>query len=161
MASKLVSRVVAAIVLMAAGLGTGRAEPVSVPWNKVCSVAGERELSLTTQGGETVQGVCMKINVDEIAVVTTKDHRVVKIARSALVRIRLHRASANGHAMAALGRGMLTGLRSGFGWLFSPAAPLGIVVVPGTLAWGAVAAPFCLIGDLHYRIRGSEEIKVL
>ena len=160
MASNLVSGAVTLTVLMAAGLGTVRAEPISVPWHRVCSVAGERELSITTQGGETVQGVCMKINVDEIAV-TTKDHRVVKIARSALARIRVQRASTNGHAMAALGRGMLTGLRSGFGWLFSPAAPLGILVVPGTLAWGAVAAPFCLVGDLHYKIRGSEEIRVL
>ena len=160
MASKLVSRAVTVAVLIAAGLETGRAEPISVPWNKVCSVAGERELSITTQRGETVQGVCLKINVDEIAV-TTKDHCVVKIARSALARIRVQRASTNGHALAALGRGMLTGLRSGFGWLFSPAAPLGIVAVPGTLAWGAVAAAFCLVGDLHYKIRGSEEFKVL
>jgi hypothetical protein len=160
MASKLVSRAVTATVLMAAGLGMGRAEPVSVPWNKVCAVAGRRELSITTQGGETVQGVCLAINVDEMAV-TTEDRRVVKIARSALARIRVHRRSTNGHELAALGRGMHEGLRIGFGWLFSPAAELGIAVVPGTLAWGAIALPFCIAGDLHYRISGTEEIKVL
>src|SRR5580658_4281073 len=113
MASKLVSQIVTATVLMAMGLGMGRAEPVSVPWNKVCAVAGAREMSITTQGGETVQGVCLAINVDGMAV-TTKDHRVVKIARSALAQIRVHRRSTNGHELAALGRGMQEGLRIGF-----------------------------------------------
>jgi hypothetical protein len=160
MASNLVIRVVTKTVLMAMGLGTGRAEPVSVPWNKVCALAGARELSITTQGGETVQGVCMSINVDEIAV-STQDHRVVKIARSTLARIRVRRTSAKGHELASLGKGTHEGLRTGFAWLLSPAAPLGIVVVPGTLAWGAIAAPFCLVGDLHYKVSGTDEIKVL
>lgn len=154
------SRAITLMILMAAGLGTGRAEPVSIPWSKVCSVAGARELSITTQQGETMQGVCVSINVDEIAI-TTQDHRVVKIARSALARIQVHRTSTKGHELAALKKGMRHGLRTGFGWLFSPAAPLGLVVVPGTLAWGAIAAPFCLIGDLHYKVSGTDEIKVL
>jgi hypothetical protein len=45
--------------------------------------------------------------------------------------------------------------------LLTPAAPVAIVLVPGTFAWGALAAPFCLIGDLSNKIGGSEEIKVL
>jgi hypothetical protein len=102
----------------------------------------------------------MAVNVDEIAV-TTQNHEVVRIARSALARIRVRRTSMKGHELAALGRGMDKGLRSGFGWLFSPAAALGIVAVPSTLAWGAIAAPFCLMGDLYYKVSGTEEIKVL
>jgi len=101
---------------------------------------------------------CVGIDVDEIAV-KTKDQRGVKIARSTLSRIRIHRT--RGNALASLGKGMLAGLRHGHEWPFSPAAPLGLVVVPDTLAWGAVAAPFCLLGDLQYKLAGSEEIKAL
>jgi hypothetical protein len=56
---------------------------------------------------------------------------------------------------------MHEGLRQGFEWLFSPYAPLGMVVVPGTVAWGAVAAPFCLLGDLNDKLAGRREIKVI
>lgn len=161
MTSKWMGRAVTVTAWMAMGMGSVQAAgPVSVQWNSVCRVVGERELFITTQGGETVQGYCTAINVDEIAV-TTKDQRVVKIARSALSHIRVRRTNTKGHALASLGKGMHEGFRTGLGWLFSPAAPLGLVVIPGTLAWGAVAAPFCLIGDLGSTIGGSEEIKVL
>ena len=155
------SRVIRVAVLLTAGVVTGAAAvPPSVHWSEICSMAGVRELSITTQAGETVQGYCTTINVDEI-VVATKDRQLVKIARSALARLRVRRSATRGHALTSLGRGMREGLRTGLGWLLSPAAPLGIVVVPGTLAWGAVAAPFCLMGDLGYRIGGTEEINVL
>jgi len=138
---------------------TRAAGPVEVQWNQVCRVAGNRELSITTQSGETVLGYCTAINVNEISI-TTKDQRVIKIARSALARIRAVRPiNTKGHALASLGKGMHEGLRTGFGYLFSPAAPLGLVMVPGTLAWGAVAAPFCLIGDLAHRAGGGVEIE--
>jgi hypothetical protein len=37
---------------------------------------------------------------------------------------------------------------------------LGIVAVPAALAWRAVSAPFCLLGDLTYTA-GTQEIKVI
>lgn len=161
MTGKWISRAVTVTVWMAMGLGIARAgDSPAVQWNQVCRVAHNRELSITTQNGETVQGYCTRINVDEIAV-TTNDHRVVNIARSALTHIRVRRADTKGHQLATLGRGMRGSLKTGFEWLFTPAAPAAIVLLPGTLAWGAAAAPFCLIGDLSNKIGGSEEIKVL
>jgi hypothetical protein len=161
MTSKFVGRAVTVTVWMTMGMSAARAAgPVTVDWHNVCRTARDRELSLTTQAGETVHGYCMSINVDEIAI-TTQDHRVVKIARSTLARIRVRRAGAKGHQLASLGRGMREGLQTGFKWLLTPAAPVAIVLVPGTLAWGAFAAPFCALGDLSNKIGGSEEIKVL
>jgi hypothetical protein len=56
---------------------------------------------------------------------------------------------------------MRRSLRAGFAALFSPYAPAGIVMVPGTLAWGAVAAPFCLIADIGAAAAGGkQEIRV-
>ena len=40
-------------------------------------------------------------------------------------------------------------------------APVGVVAVPATLAWGIVAAPFCLLSDLADEANGVEEIKVI
>jgi len=73
----------------------------------------------------------MSINVDEIALTGT-DHKVVKIARSAFQRIQMNPKE---HQLKSLGR--------------------------STLAWGAVAAPFCLLGDLVHGHPGPQEIKVL
>lgn len=155
------SRAVRVTVLIAAGMSTGwAADSPAVPWASICRVAGTRELTITTQEGKTVQGYCTSINVTAISV-ADPNGRVVKIARSALGRIRVRRAPARGHALASLGRGMRAGLGFGLSSLSTPAAPLGLITLPGTLVWGAAAAPFCLIGDLQYWIGGSKEIKVI
>ena len=66
----------------------------------------------------------------------------------------------NGHHLADLGNSMSKSFARGFGWLFSPAAPLGLVAIPATIAWGAVAAPFCLLGDLGDDGAITQDIKV-
>jgi hypothetical protein len=143
--------------LMAAVPGLRAADPIQVPWNQVCRVAYERQLSITLANGDIVLGYCMSINVDEIAL-TSKGHKVVKIARSAFQRIQMKPKE---HQLKSLGRGVRKGLHQGSDWLLSPYAPLGIVTIPATLAWGAVAAPFCLLGDLAHGQTGPQEIKVL
>jgi hypothetical protein len=37
--------------------------------------------------------------------------------------------------------------------------PAAVVAIPATLAWGAVSAPFCLLGDLKAKLKGMQEIK--
>jgi hypothetical protein len=134
------------------------AEPIQVHWNEVCRVAADRQLEITTVNGETVEGYCTSINVDQMSV-TTGDQRVVKIARTALSKLQMHRSK--GHQMNALGRNIRTGLGFGFKELLSPNAALGLVAVPVTVAWGAVAVPFCLLADLKDKVTGKQEIKVL
>src|SRR5216684_613030 len=85
-----------------------------------------------------------------------REQLVRQVARAALSRIRMQR-SKNEHQLRSLGRG----LRWGFEVLLSPYAPLGLAVVPPMLAWGAGAAPFCLLGDLIHQETGSREIKVI
>jgi hypothetical protein len=133
------------------------AEPAETNWADVCAVARGRELILKTNNGETVYGYCSTISIDAIDV-ETKDRRIVKIARNALSRIQVRREK--GRQLRSLGRGMRTGLRYGSNQLLSPAAPVGLVVLPATLAWGAVSAPFCVLGDLRYRLAGQKEIKL-
>ena len=151
------SIVLTALVMAVSSLPLNAAEPLKVNWNQVCQAADGRELTVTTANGETTQGYCFSIKVDEIAV-TTKDHNVVKIARSTLARIDVHRTK--GHQLSSLGKGMHDGLKWGFDSMLSPLAPVGIVAVPATLAWGVVAVPFCLLGALRYKASGKQEIKL-
>ena len=158
-------RFLALSAVMVGALPLHAAEPIQVHWNEVCRVAADRQLVITTADGNTVEGYCVSITVDQMAV-TTPDRQIVKIARTALSRIQMHRSPGHqqGHQLRSLGQGMRTGLRYGFKSLLSPYAPIGIVTVPATLAWGAVAAPFCLLGDLRDRVTGKQdiqEIKVL
>jgi len=134
------------------------ADSVTVHWDDVCRTSHGHQLELETTNGNVVSGYCMSIGVDEIAI-TTKDQKVVKLARKSLSRIQMHRAK--GSQLRSLGRGLHKTLADGVGLLFSPLAPAGIVLIPGTLAWGAVAAPFCLLGDLQAKLSGTQELKVI
>jgi hypothetical protein len=134
------------------------ADPIETRWNDVCKVSAKNQLSLTTADGETVEGVCIHINADEIAV-TTFDHRTIHIARAALSSLRLRRTQ--GHQLKSLGKGLRGGLGTELRWLLSPLAPLGLVAAPATLAWGAAATPFCMLGDLVNKVTSARNIKLL
>jgi hypothetical protein len=113
-------------------------ESVHVAWSQVCKEARGRQMRLTTNTGDTVEGYCVSVSVDEISL-RTPDQRAVKIARAAMARIVV---TPQGSQLQALGRGMRKSLRTGFRALLSPCAPAGIVLIPATLAWGALSAPF-------------------
>ena len=133
------------------------AAPVEAQWTDVCRVAAGQPLTLTTADGSKIEGYCFAVSVDQISI-RTQDRGVVKVTRSALSRISMHlHASNRGHELRALGHGMRVGLRHGFGWLFSPDALMGIVTIPATLAWGAVSAPFCAIGDVAAKLGPAPE----
>jgi hypothetical protein len=133
------------------------ADDIHARWNDLCHVAGNRQLNVTTSDGKTLSGSCASTDADGLSL--TANQRVVKIARSTLSRIQMYQPG-NGHHLADLGDGMSKSFRKGFGWLFSPAAPLGLVTIPATVAWGAVAAPFCLLGDMGDNGPVTQDIKV-
>jgi hypothetical protein len=132
-------------------------EAIHTHWADLCHVAGAHQLNVTTTDGTITKGTCTSTNDSEIAL--TSNQRVVKIARATLTRIQMYQPG-NGHHLADLGSGMSKSFNRGFGWLFSPAAPLGLVAIPATVAWGAVAAPFCLLGDMGDNGPKTQEIKV-
>jgi hypothetical protein len=134
-----------------------RAADLQAHWGDLCRVAGAHQLNVTTSDGKTVSGSCSSTNADGLALTTNQ--RVIVIARSTLSRIQMYEPG-NGHHLADLGSGMSKSFKKGFGWLFSPAAPLGLVVIPATVAWGAVSAPFCLLGDMGDNGPVTQDIKV-
>lgn len=143
---------ITAVLLGSASLRAG----TDMPWTSVCRVSQDHRLTITTTNGETVEGYCTSISVDDITL--TKDQRFVTVARNDISRLKMHRAK--GHQLAALWTHVGHGLRDGTTLLFSPFAPVGIVMVPGSLAWGAAASPFCLIADFADLLAGENEIQV-
>jgi hypothetical protein len=133
------------------------ADDVHTRWNDLCRVAGGHQLNVTTSDGQTVSGSCSSTDADGLSL--TANQRIVKIARSTLTRIQMYQPG-NGHHLADLGNGMSKSFVRGFGWLFSPAAPLGLVAIPATVAWGAVAAPFCLLGDMGDNGPVTQDVKI-
>ena len=131
-------------------------ESVEVRWQDFCRIAGDRQLEIVVSSGETITGYCAAISVDEVSLTTPSG--IVKLTRAALSHVRMERSK--GGQLASLGHGMRDGLKEGAHWLLSPSAPLGMVAIPGTLAWGAIAAPFCLIGDLRHHLLGNQEVSL-
>ena len=126
-------------------------------WTDLCRVAGGHQLNVTTSDGKIISGTCTSTTADELSL--TANQRVVKIARSTLSRIQMYQ-SGNGHHLADLGSGMSKSFQRGFAWLFSPAAPLGLVAIPATIAWGAVSAPFCILGDMGTDGPVTQDVKL-
>jgi len=145
--------------LMLVTMAAGRAgESFEVSWNDLCKTADHRRLVLTGENGEVVNGYCVSVDVTAISV-RTDENKVIKIARAGLAKVQVHRTQ-GGNELAKLGKGMGRTFRDGLNMLFSPAAPAGLVVLPVTAAWGAVAAPFCAIGDLVHKVAGKQEVTV-
>jgi hypothetical protein len=136
------------------------ADPVQVPWNQLCKAAMGNHLMITTADGATVDGYCMSITVDEVAI-RTENQQVVKIARTALSKIQMHRRPEQQHPLKALGKDLRRTFREGFDMLFTSGAPAAIVLLPGTAAWGAVAAPFCALGELKNKLEKPREVNVI
>ncbi len=150
-------RVMTALAVLSASITARASSLPDVPWSQVCQAARGGEMIATTVSGETVEGYCASVDVNEIAI-RTKDNRVVKVARTALARLRVRRPK--DHPLRELGESMRGALSFNFGSLSSPWAPVALVMIPATLAYGAIAAPFCLIGDLKARITHSYEREV-
>ena len=138
------------------GSGALYADTVEVPWAKVCEASHGQRLVLTTNDRRDPGRILHVDRRDEIAL--TKDQRVVRVAKSAVSHLHIRRLK--GHQLAALWKGVGHEMQDGADLLFSPLAPVGAVMVPGSLAWGAVATPFCILADIGNFLAGEDEIKV-
>jgi hypothetical protein len=116
-----------------------------VEWPNLCARTARELLVVTTGSGDTIRGYCVFVQHDELTI-RTVDGKIVKIARGTLTKVLA--LSVPEHRLKALGKGMKEGFHNGVKMTFSPLAPVGLAVIPGTLAWGAVATPFCILGDL-------------
>jgi hypothetical protein len=136
-----------------------QAGPIKAHWSQVCGIANGRELTITTANGETEQGRCAAIDVSGGLRLRKADGSDVVVERILVTRIVMGKPGAR--LLRSLGDTMSEGLGSGIYSLLTPYAPYGILVIAGTLAYGAIAAPFCLLGDLFSHGSGTQEIQVI
>ena len=130
-------------------------DTVEIRWTQLCRQTNFHEVSITTTTGETIEGYCMMIDVNQVSI--NVNGNPVKIARANIGRLLI---LPRGHNFKSLGKGVRGGLSYGFNALLSPSAVLGAVAIPGTLAWGAVSTPFCVLGDLRAKLNHSKEIRI-
>jgi hypothetical protein len=130
-------------------------DTIEVPWNQLCRQLNFHELAVTTTTGETVEGYCMSIDVNQVSI--NVNGNPVRVARTKITRLLM---LPQGHQLRSLGKGVRGGLNYGFNALLSPSAVLGAIAIPGTLAWGAVSTPFCVLGDLKAKLSHSKEIRI-
>lgn len=129
-----------------------------IHWTQICQATGVNQLTVTTSDGEIVSGYCVSVQPDKLSI-RTADKRVVTVLRTAFSRLQVR--TPRGHLLKSLGTGMQSSFHEGAGILFSPLAPVGLAMLPGTVAWGAIAAPFCLFGDLISSLPRERDIKVM
>jgi hypothetical protein len=74
--------------------------------------------------------------------------------------VRVERSAPGERRFISLQRGVGDALKTEGNWALSPAAPLGLVAIPATIAWDIVASPFCLLGDALAPTR-KEQIRIV
>ena len=147
----------ASMIIVLACSASVYADTVEVPWAKVCEASHGKSLVVTTTNGETLEGFCTSINVDEIGL--TKDQRLVKVAKSATCAASRASRQESSVCRAVERSGARIAGRSRFP-IFFALRRWEWSQFFWTLAWGAVASPFCLLADLGDRLAGENEIKV-
>lgn len=130
--------------------------PKSVPWNQLCEEFDGKTLVLRERDGSIVKGKCIFVHRKFVSVKTSAP-RPLEIKRKDIAHLE---AVWPRGLTAKLGHQVAYGLESGAGLIFSIWAPVGIVMVPATLVWGAVAAPVCLIRDIADRKEHQQEIRI-
>lgn len=122
------------------------ADTIEVPWSQLCREANFHELSITTTTGETVDGYCMGIDVNQISI--GFDGKAKRVARASVARLLMR---GQGHQLRSLGKGVRGGLSYGLNALLSPQAVVGAVAIPATLR---------PLGDLKAKQTPNEEITI-
>ena len=132
--------------------------PIDARWTDLCRIASQRELTLTTTSGESVEGYCIAIDINRVTI-RSNANAVIGVARSTLAKLEVKKRRE--HHLRSLGHGMHQALKWGVRNALTPAGPVAIPIIPVTLAWGAAAAPFCVIGDLLSIGTKKREIRII
>jgi hypothetical protein len=136
-------------------------DSVELPLEGVCQYANgstsPRTIQIKTSSGQTVEGVCFTTTVDEIQVKTPQG--IVNIARAQLSRVTLVDIQAH-HQLRHLFKHVGKGLDQSAKLIPTEAGLGGLIGIPAILAYGAVATPFCLLGDIIGYTK-TTEVKIL
>jgi len=120
--------------------------PINTQWQRLCSVTGDRQISIYTSDGRTVQGKCRYTDATTLHL-NQGPGQLNTIERSSIKQIVMDAANRNHHFLK-LRKTMREHLLWEASGLATPCAPLALAAMPLTIAAGAVASPFALLFDL-------------
>jgi hypothetical protein len=150
MANNWVVRAFTATVLIAPGMGSaGAKDPMTAPWDGLCGAIGWHDVSITTRSGKTLKGACFSTNARQLTL--GRGQKVVKIDRTEILRIRLRPYNRH-RLLPKLGDQVADMFVLGSFSLATPAAPMGILLIPVSLAYGAVGTPICAVHDFLHTV---------
>jgi hypothetical protein len=132
---------------------------MSLQWNQLAYYVEGHKLTVTADGAAPFEGKCLRVDYDGLIFENPNGPVPVKLARYKVATIKV--SDIGGRQMTRLAHRTGPALNYGRKAIFSPAAPLGLVVTPAVVAHFLISTPFCLIGDLFATLEPPLEIRVV
>jgi hypothetical protein len=135
------------------------AEQRNLQWSQLAYYVEGHKLTVTSDGAAPFEGKCVRVDYDGLVFENPNGSVPVRLARYKVATIKVN--DIGGRQMTRLVNRTGPALNYGRKAIFSPAAPLGLVVTPAVVAHFLVSTPFCLIGDLFATLEPPIEIRVV
>ncbi len=135
------------------------ANQMSLQWHQLAYYVEGHKLTVTADGTTPFEGKCLSVDYDGLIFENPNGPVPVKLARSKVQNIQI--SDIGGRQMTRLVQRDGKALNYGRKAIFSPAAPLGLVVTPAVAVHFLISTPFCLIGDLFATLEPGLEIRVV
>jgi hypothetical protein len=132
-----------AIAAIMVAFTTQAAPTDQIHWKDLAAHLKDKLVTITTKDGTKVSGRLAVVRPDGISL---NDGYPRNVPRDSVVS--LHWEAPYQSQTRKLGKMLATGYRHSGRLLGTPMGPFGLVELPAITAWGAAAAPFCLLGDL-------------
>jgi hypothetical protein len=145
-------------VFAAAAPAVAAAE-MNLQWNQLAYYVEGHKLTVTADGAAPFEGKCVRVDYDGLIFENPNGSVPVRLARYKVATIKVN--DVGGRQMTRLVNQTGPALNYGRKAIFSPAAPLGLVVTPAVVAHFLISTPFCLIGDLFATLEPPLDIRVV
>lgn len=131
-----------AMLAIAVGFTLQAAPSEQLLWSQLATRLQGKQVTVKTKDGKSVSGRFFTVGRDGIYFGGTQN----KIPRDGVQS--LHWEAPDAHQTEKLGNMLGHAYRHSGSLLGTPMAPFGVIEIPVITAWGAAAAPFCLLADL-------------
>lgn len=131
------------LIFAVAALTLQAAPSEQIRWKDLGARLQGKLVTITTKDGKSLHGRFFTVRPEGIYI---SDPNQEKISRDAVVS--LHWEAPFKSQTQKLGNMLSRAYRHSGKLLGTPMGPFGLVELPAITAWGAAAAPFCLLGDL-------------
>ena len=132
---------------------------ITLQWDQLAYYVEGHRLTVTADGDAPFEGKCLRVDYDGLIFENPNGPVPVRLAKYKVAFIKIN--DIGGRQMTRLAQRTGPALNYGRKAIFSPAAPLGLVVTPAVVAHFLISTPFCLIGDLFTALEPPLEIRVV